>query len=416
MNLPIPLAVVYAGLGGTLLALIVATATNGWQLRVFFLLALRLAIGWHFLFEGLHKIHSHYLGATENSRTFTSEPYFTVAEGPLGPLMRKQFLVDTDAVIAARVAPQADKLAGFGNLNVDEQVALCPKVVADAFEKASEEGFPAATDDLQKAKEAFTKADKDAAALANGDAKKLEDAKKKVTEAKGKVDAAEAKLAAMQNEGKSLKLTYVRWMYGADRRDAKVKYVSTDVPQTVTERLAHISLLQKQLDNLNTRESPGLGNGYGYDLKKVAGARTDLATAKSDLVSDANIFVEELVKYVGGKPPIAPVKEIVQMDKLTMWVITIVGACLMFGLFTPLACLVAAGFLTLTYLTHPPFPWLPLPPGTEGNPLFINKNVIEMLALLAIAVHPTGRWLGLDALWTWLLFDCRKPKNGIADH
>ena len=32
---------------------------NGWSLRVFFLLALRLAIGWHFLFEGLHKIHSH---------------------------------------------------------------------------------------------------------------------------------------------------------------------------------------------------------------------------------------------------------------------------------------------------------------------------------------------------------------------
>ena len=28
----------------------------------------------------------------------------------------------------------------------------------------------------------------------------------------------------------------------------------------------------------------------------------------------------------------------------------------------------------MTYLTHPPFPWLPLPPNTEGNPLFINKN------------------------------------------
>ena len=53
-HLPIPIAVLYAGLGGTVLALIVATVTNRWSPRVFFLLALWLAIGWHFLFEGLH--------------------------------------------------------------------------------------------------------------------------------------------------------------------------------------------------------------------------------------------------------------------------------------------------------------------------------------------------------------------------
>jgi hypothetical protein len=39
-----------------------------------------------------------------------------------------------------------------------------------------------------------------------------------------------------------------------------------------------------------------------------------------------------------------------------------------------------------------------LPPNTEGNPLFINKNVIECLALLVLATFPTGRWMGLDAL------------------
>ena len=66
----------------------------------------------------------------------------------------------------------------------------------------------------------------------------------------------------------------------------------------------------------------------------------------------------------------------------------------MAGLFTRLACLLGAGFLVMTYLTHPPFPWYPLPPNTEGNPLFINKNVIECLALLVLATFPTGRWLG----------------------
>ena len=70
----------------------------------------------------------------------------------------------------------------------------------------------------------------------------------------------------------------------------------------------------------------------------------------------------------------------------------------MAGLFTRVACVLAAGFLVMTYLAHPPFPWYPLPPNTEGNPVFINKNVIEALALLALACYPTGRWLGLDAI------------------
>ena len=77
---------------------------------------------------------------------------------------------------------------------------------------------------------------------------------------------------------------------------------------------------------------------------------------------------------------------------------------LLAGLFTRLACLLGAGFLVTTYLLHPPFPWFPLPPGTEGNPVFVNKNVIEFLALMVLVCYPTGRWLGLDALISRVLF------------
>jgi uncharacterized membrane protein YphA (DoxX/SURF4 family) len=87
-----------------------------------------------------------------------------------------------------------------------------------------------------------------------------------------------------------------------------------------------------------------------------------------------------------------------------MWVITAIGAMLIAGLLTPLACLMGVGFLVMTYLTHPPFPWLPVPPNTEGNPIFVNKNVIEALGLMVILVHPTGRWMGLDALLHRLIF------------
>ena len=54
---------------------------------MFFLILLRLAIGWHFFFEGYHKIHSDEIGPTETSKPFSSEMYFREATGPLGPLM-----------------------------------------------------------------------------------------------------------------------------------------------------------------------------------------------------------------------------------------------------------------------------------------------------------------------------------------
>jgi uncharacterized membrane protein YphA (DoxX/SURF4 family) len=98
------------------------------------------------------------------------------------------------------------------------------------------------------------------------------------------------------------------------------------------------------------------------------------------------------------KPAETPAKEVSFNDRATAWFIAVVGGCIMLGLFTRLSCVLAAGFLVTTYLTWPSYPWLPQPPNTEGNPLFINKNIIECLALLSLACMPTGRWLGLDAI------------------
>ena len=46
-------------------------------------------------------------------------------------------------------------------------------------------------------------------------------------------------------------------------------------------------------------------------------------------------------------------------------------------------------------------PWIPAPPNAEGNYLVINKNVIEMVALLALMTTRSGRWFGLDAIVSW---------------
>jgi uncharacterized membrane protein YphA (DoxX/SURF4 family) len=101
------------------------------------------------------------------------------------------------------------------------------------------------------------------------------------------------------------------------------------------------------------------------------------------------------------------------IDWMTRWGLTILGGCLLVGLFTRLSCLGAAGFLLMTYLLVPPFPWLPQPPLNEGNYLFVNKNVVEMLALLALATTRSGKWFGLDAL-IGAIFRRRPKREGDA--
>jgi uncharacterized membrane protein YphA (DoxX/SURF4 family) len=91
------------------------------------------------------------------------------------------------------------------------------------------------------------------------------------------------------------------------------------------------------------------------------------------------------------------------IDWTTRWFLLVVGILLMIGLFTRLSCFAAAGFLLVTILVQPSVPWLPAPPVSEGNYLFVNKNVIEMVALIALMTTRSGQWAGLDAIVRGLL-------------
>ncbi len=588
-NLALPLAVLYAGLAGTVLALIVATIQNKWSLRVFFLLALRLAIGWHFLFEGLGKIHSHNIGVTETNKPFTSEPYFKEADGPLGPFMRRQIgdpeellkrktePTSVPAPLAEIKDPNLRRVRGSDGIADDEFVKAVPETVRkewDDFTKAFGEKYKLADADkrrfdgtLDDAEKAELAAAKSLAALPN----------------KKEFEAERAEQIARTGPG-DLTLTamaaYGKWLAGAEPRDSQVKFVSGDTPLTAPQRLDYIRIRKAELGELQKRQAADLGNGYGYDMARIKDAKAVISAARTVLIADADAFLQELkadafatlrdfrlnrqapkpgetldkdeaklvailppptapnpagfdslppplraewdrqyaaftgffpdaegvstaygtskerlanwyhdkdeftgvpkpgfqklakdyltkqkraesVKTAAAKaesefgkslmlaatlkaedekqtaraavlngldgkvndlrtfltialpasvakgsidPPTAQKATVETLDRRTMWLITTVGALLLMGLFTPVACLLGSAFLLATYLTHPPFPWLPLPPGTEGTPVFVNKNLIEMLALMVIAVHPTGRWMGLDAIWHRLVF------------
>lgn len=109
-------------------------------------------------------------------------------------------------------------------------------------------------------------------------------------------------------------------------------------------------------------------------------------------------------KYVPGKT------QVDWINLSTMWGLGLVGLCLMLGLFTRAAALGGAAYLLMFYLSMPPWPGLPVGKAAEGHYLFVNKNLIELIACLAIAAMPSGLWLGLDAL----LFGRRARRKALA--
>lgn len=96
------------------------------------------------------------------------------------------------------------------------------------------------------------------------------------------------------------------------------------------------------------------------------------------------------------EPP--PSVALQQADFVVRWGLTLCGAGLLLGLFTRSCCFCAAMLLMLFYIAMPPWPGLPANPMAEGTYLFVNKTLIEALALVMLATTASGRWLGIDAL------------------
>jgi uncharacterized membrane protein YphA (DoxX/SURF4 family) len=72
-----------------------------------------------------------------------------------------------------------------------------------------------------------------------------------------------------------------------------------------------------------------------------------------------------------------------------------VGLALFLGIFERIGAAVGIGLLTLYWLANPPFVKLDFGVITEGHYLVIDKNIVELLAMLFLLLMPTGKYLGL---------------------
>jgi uncharacterized membrane protein YphA (DoxX/SURF4 family) len=373
-----------------------------------FLVLLRLAIGWHFLFEGLDKLDSYFRGTAEGKSVWSSEAYLRESTGPLAPLFREQLGDPNQAALDRLTLPLAQP-------GLRQQ--LPPALVKDwqdnfnrfvAFYHVGDESWTPPRAEGKKGK--WIPPDQLrvlGVAPAGGLPAAVPWPALMVSQPQERPDKLQLVLARVRLE--HAEEAALDWLIKG-KREVEVTFskVTERVVRTTPQR---IETYKNKLRELRDIEAHGL-MAFGKDVwkRKLGALKDEIITLRTELLADLNRPTEEALEftYKNLTPaqrelgPLPPREEgrtrLWWINQITMWGITAVGTCLIVGLFTRTACLGGAAFLLMVYLAMPALPWLPINPRAEGHYFFVNKNIIEMLALLTLATTHSGRWAGLDGL------------------
>lgn len=114
-------------------------------------------------------------------------------------------------------------------------------------------------------------------------------------------------------------------------------------------------------------------------------------TAKSYLEGSVGPF-SSIFKALISNPAILSI-----VDHLNEWGLILIGLGLFIGLFERPLKIAGIFLLLLYYLAYPPFLGMPVNAHAEGSYWIVNKNLIEMAALLVLFMFPSGHVTGIDS-------------------
>lgn len=343
---------------------------NDWT-RIFLVL-LRLVIGWHLLFAGLEKFHKD---------SWTSEGYLRESSGPFAPTFR---WVAGDAVV--------------------DQLTLLP--VPDNFEFGKAPLAPYFPPALANEWDAYFRR--------FVDHYQLDDKAREL--AAGKLAQQKEQTARWLLDGaKALKMTSP---HGP----------TIEIQQTTPQRLQAYKELLAEVRDLQSRALAGANESQLKEQtqkvqKEIGAAKAEAGRMRRDLKADIDQRTDEMKKALAevltpeqvlqGSPPPPPRSHWKDWARWRDWTrldwndaivavgLTAVGGLLIVGFFTRTVCVVGACFLLGFYLAAPALLSMPESLRGEGYP-FVNKNIVEMMALLALATTRSGRWAGIDAFVFYL--------------
>lgn len=87
------------------------------------------------------------------------------------------------------------------------------------------------------------------------------------------------------------------------------------------------------------------------------------------------------------------------VNTLNIWGLILIGLGLIMGCFTRLAAIGGIALILLYYACNPPFIGLFYSIPMEGHYLIINKNLVELAALLVLIAIPTQQITGIDRIF-----------------
>jgi uncharacterized membrane protein YphA (DoxX/SURF4 family) len=133
---------------------------------------------------------------------------------------------------------------------------------------------------------------------------------------------------------------------------------------------------------------------------------TDPSWTAAGYLEQSRYILPGLFHWMAESPGVLSV-----VDFINIWGLILIGLGLILGLLTRTAAIAGAALLGLYYLANPPFVTSSYGAGLEGHYLLVDKNLIEVLTLIVIAIFPTGFFLGMDGLIRDFIFRKRNTRK-----
>ncbi|MBI1830999.1 MAG: hypothetical protein HYR84_06065 [Planctomycetes bacterium] len=353
----------------------------------FFLIAVRLAIGWHCLVEGLDKI---------SMPNWSGETYLRESIGPLSGLYRA---IPGDRLVdKATLGPDDAFPAELGR---DWQIYFDAFVAHYELTAEQRERAKGILDQRKSDTQSFLKSKTETVTKIAPYPPELKvemTMKQRLDElerlAKRARDA-EAKFPTtakdVHTEWRVAKADLARW-----RADIK-KTIDAQTDKLKTMDPAFKEKTKKAIEDLTGKWKGAKNQAEAEKLKKQLDEETDkLWEPLADVLTSEQKQMPPLPASV--PVPISQWRLLELSDFLVKWSLVVLGGCLMLGLLSRTSSLLTALLLLSFYLAMPALPGWPESPRLEGHYVLVNKTLIEVIALLALTFIPTGRWAGLDGL------------------
>jgi len=370
-------------------------------LAVVLLVVLRLGLGWQLLYEGLWKIDT-----LSTPYPWSSDGYLKSAQGPMRNVFRRmtgdpndESWLDEDAV-AARWHQWKDRFINHYALD-EKQISRLNTMIdgASAF-IATLESLPEGVD--------FKAAKLDGTISYDAKAKQLRVDGQRHLLASEKAtledQVADKEGSGYDNYRKALNDVFARASKLSYKERMRAHLMGNpDNSGNINGRISQLKLYEEMVARYEEKLEAAK---IAFEMDHLIRVWSDTRAKGRELAGpvmamDAelkeaglDILTVDQVRRGALPTPWTPLKIV---DMLTIAGLAGLGILLILGLFTRFAAFSAAFMVFGFYMAMPPLPGVPDAPGPEHS-FIVNKNLIEVLALLALASLPTGYWFGLDNL------------------